>query len=97
MQVKITGFCSASDCIGLSKKMFENEPPSYSRLKTTVRRHIGQTMRTRNFRVRNEIVERGTVTKGQKGKKASAERKVGEYPVESNWTMYEGRLMQSLS
>ena len=45
-----------------------NEPPSYSRLKTTVGRHIDQTMRTRNFRVRNEIVERGAVTKSQKRK-----------------------------
>ena len=35
-------------------------------------------MRTRNFRVRNEIVEKGAVTKSQKGKKAYVERKVGE-------------------
>ena len=35
-------------------------------------------MRTRNFRAQNEIVERGAVAKSQKGKKASAERKVGE-------------------
>ena len=54
-----------------------NEPPSYSRLKTTVRRHIDQTMVTRNFRARNEIVDRGAVTKSQKGRKASADRKVG--------------------
>ena len=40
-----------------------NEPTSYSRLKTTVRRHIDQTMRTRNFRARNEKVEnKGAVT-----------------------------------
>ena len=37
-----------------------------------------QLMRTRNFRVRNDVVERGSVTKSQKGKKASFERKVGE-------------------
>ena len=55
-----------------------NEQPSYSRLKTSVRRHIDQTMRTRSFRARNETVERGAVTKSQKGRKASAERKVGE-------------------
>ena len=55
-----------------------NEPPSYSRLKTIVRRHIDQTMRTRNFRARNEMVERGAVTKSQKGRKASVDRKVGE-------------------
>ena len=50
----------------------------YSRLKTTVRRHIDQRMRTRNFRARSEIVERGAVTKSQKGRKASAERKMRE-------------------
>ena len=55
-----------------------NEQPNYSALKTTVRRHIDQTMRTRNFRTRNEIVERGAVTKSKKGRKAVVERKVGE-------------------
>ena len=43
-----------------------NEQPSYSRLKTSVRRHIDQTMRTRNFRDGNEKVERGAVPKSQK-------------------------------
>ena len=43
-----------------------NEQPSNTRLKTSVRRHIDQMMRTQNLRARNEIVERGTVTKGQK-------------------------------
>ena len=37
-----------------------------------------QDVRTRSFRSRNEIIERGAVTKRQKGKKAIAERKVGE-------------------
>ena len=47
-----------------------NEPPSYSRLKTRIaRRQIDQTMTTRNFRARNETVERGTETKSQKGEK----------------------------
>ena len=55
-----------------------NEPPGYFRLKTTVRRHNDQTMRTRNFRAGNEIVDRGAVTKSQKGRKASVDRKVGE-------------------
>ena len=40
--------------------------PSYQRLKVSVRLHIDQTMRLRNFRVRNEIVERGAVTRSQK-------------------------------
>ena len=52
--------------------------PSHPRLKTSVRLHIDQTMRTRNFRVRNEVVERGAVTKSQKGQKAFVEMKVGE-------------------
>ena len=51
---------------------------SYLRLKTSVKLHIDQMMRTRNFRVRNEVVESGSVTKSQKGKKAKFERKVGE-------------------
>ena len=55
-----------------------NGQPSCSRLKTAVRRHIDQVMRTRTFRARNEIVERGTVTKSHKGKKANADRRVGE-------------------
>ena len=47
-------------------------------MKTAIRLHIDQTMRTRNFRVQNEIVERGAVTKSQKEKKACVERKAGE-------------------
>ena len=35
-------------------------------------------MRTRNFRARNDVVERGSVTKSQKGKEAYVEMKVGE-------------------
>ena len=52
--------------------------PSYSRLMTAVRHYIDQAMRTPNFRVRNEIVVRGAVTKSQKRKKACTERKVRE-------------------
>ena len=55
-----------------------NRQPSYSRLKTSVRLHVDQTMRTRNFRVRNEVVERGAVTKSQKERKAYVDRKVGQ-------------------
>ena len=55
-----------------------NEQPSYSRLKTSVRRHIDQTSRTRNFRAQNKIVERGAVTTSRKGRKVSAMRKVEE-------------------
>ena len=55
-----------------------NGETSYLRLKTSVKLQIGQMMRSRNFRVRNEVVERGAVTKSQQGKKAYLERKVGE-------------------
>ena len=48
-----------------------NGQPSYSRLKTSVKLHIDQMMRTRNFRARNEVVERGSVTKSQKQRKPS--------------------------
>ena len=72
-----------------------NEPPNYSRLKTTVRRHIDQTVRTHNFRAWNEIVEIGAVTKSQKGRRVSVERKVGEcYQWKCIWTVFERRLMQ---
>ena len=47
-----------------------NEQSSYSRLKTSARRHIDQTMRTRNFRARSGIVERGAVTKSRRGRKS---------------------------
>ena len=60
------------------KTVRNNGQTSYSRLKISVRRHIDQMKRTQNFRVRSEVVERGAVTKGQKGKKAYVERKVGE-------------------
>ena len=43
-----------------------NDPPNCCRLKTMVRRRIGQTMRTRNLRARNEIVERGAVSQREK-------------------------------
>ena len=52
--------------------------PNHSRLKTAVKLHIDQMIRTRNVRVRNDVVERGSVTKSQKGKKAYVERKVWE-------------------
>ena len=51
-QVKITGFCSASDCIGY---VWTRE---CSKQRTT-KRHIDQTMRTRNFRARREKRQRG--------------------------------------
>ena len=55
-----------------------NGEPNYQQLKTAVKLHIDQMMRTRNFRVQNIVVERGAATKSQKGKKAKNVRKVGD-------------------
>ena len=48
-----------------------NGKTNYLRLKTAIQLHIDQMMRTRNFRVRNEVVERGSVTKSQKERKST--------------------------
>ena len=48
-----------------------NGQTCYLRSKTSVKLHTGQMMRTRNFRVRNEVVDSGAVTKSQKGKRAA--------------------------
>ena len=77
---KLQGSVQLQTVLALCKQenVRNNNPPSCARLKTTVRRHVDQTMRTRNFRAGNERVERGVATKSPKGRKASVERKVGE-------------------
>ena len=55
-----------------------NGQPRYQMLEASLRLHVDQTMRTRNFRARNDTVERGAITKGRKGKKAYVVTKVGE-------------------
>ena len=60
------------------QKTVRSNEPTYQQLKTAVKLHVDQMMRTGNFRVRNNVVERGSVTKSQKGKKAYVERKVGK-------------------
>ena len=67
--------------------------PNYHNLKTAVTLHTDQMVRTRNFRVRSDVVERGSVTKSQKGKKACVERQVGVFSVEGTWTMFQRRFM----
>ena len=52
--------------------------PSYSRLKTSVTRHVDQTVRTPNFKARNERIGTGVVAKSQRGTKVIVDRKVGE-------------------
>ena len=44
--------------------------PNYHKLNMAVKFHIDQMMRTRNFRVRIEVVERGLVTKSKKRKES---------------------------
>ena len=44
--------------------------PIYQKLKTMVRRHIDQMIRTRNFKVRNERVETEVLIKTQTGKRS---------------------------
>ena len=55
-----------------------NGQTNYLQLKTAVKLQMYQMMRTRNFRVQNEVVGRRSVTKSQKGKEANVEGKVGE-------------------
>ena len=55
-----------------------NGIPNYQQLKNAVKLHADQMRRNRNFKARNDVVERGSVTKSQKGNKAYVERKVGE-------------------
>ena len=81
VQVKTTEFCSTSDCVGFvwSRNCSRNKgKPNCSQLKTAVKLHTDQMMRTRNFRVQTDVVERRSVPKSQKEKKAYVERKVGE-------------------
>ena len=47
-----------------------NGTPNDQQLKTAVKLHTDQMMRNRNFRARNDVVERGSVTKNHKGKQS---------------------------
>ena len=51
---------------------------NYQQLKTAVKLHMNQMILTRHLRVWIDIVERGSVIKSQKGKKAFVDRKVEE-------------------
>ena len=50
-----------------------NGTPDYQQLKTAVKLHNDLMMRIRNFMVRNDLVERGSITKSQKGNKGKWE------------------------
>ena len=49
--------------------------PDYQQLKTAAKLHIDHMMRNRNFRARNDVVERGSVTRSQKWEKKPRKRK----------------------
>ena len=49
--------------------------------KTAVKLHIDQMMRTQNFRVRNEVVERGSVTKSHRRKGSHAGSVMTQWPL----------------
>ena len=85
VQVKIAGFCSASDCIVFvrPRNFRNNGQVSYSRLKTSVRLHNDQLMRTRNFRVRYEVVEREQWPRVRKERKSMLKGK-GENAFSGN-------------
>ena len=96
LQVKITGIRSASHCIGSvwPRNVRNNEPPNCSRLKTMVWRHIDQMMRTRNFGVRNEVVDRGSHQESKREEILPSEESGRVLAVEGTRTMFKRRLMQ---
>ena len=55
-----------------------NGTPNDQQLNTAVKLHIDQMMKNRNFKARNDVVDRGSVTKSQNGNNAFVERKVGD-------------------
>ena len=69
---KLEKLCSTSTVMALYDPETARNygQPNYSRLKTSVKLHTDQMMRTRNFRVWNEVVGRGAATKNQKRKPA---------------------------
>ena len=66
----------------LNKRMFKIENHQTTPdLKTLVRRHVVRTFRTRNFRARNVVVERGAVSKRQKREKSQRGEESGRVLV----------------
>ena len=68
--------------------LYDKETARHNGQPNAVKLHIDQIMRNRNFRVRSDVVERGSVTKSRKGNEAYVERK-----VEGTWTMFQRRLL----
>ena len=72
---KITECRSTSDC-DEEEVARNNGTSNYQQSRTAVKLHVDQMMRNRNFEAHNDVVERGSVTKSQKGNKAHVERNV---------------------
>ena len=83
LHIRLGGHVAASAQLQTVLALYDREmnrdrvSPSYPRLRTMVR-HIDQTIRTRNFKARNERIETRVLVKSHK-EKVSVERKVGEY------------------
>ena len=65
-----------------------NGQTSYSRLKTSVKVHIDQMMRTRNFRVRNEVVKEEQSPRVQKERRPALKEKCE--------SVFSGKLMDNV-
>ena len=68
-EMKIRGSFQLQTVLGMYDHEMDREraTPSYERLKTMVRRHIDQMIRTRNFKPRNERIETGVLVKMKRG------------------------------
>ena len=76
--VKCPQIWSWKDCTSKNYRILFSFRPSWFCTIQKPFETMGRQMRTRNFTVRNDVVERGSVTKSQKGKEAYVERKVRE-------------------
>ena len=70
-----------------------NGQTSYLRLKTSVKLHVDQMMRTRNFRVRNEVAEIISHQESRRKESLRREESGRVFSVESTWTMFQRRLI----
>ena len=65
---------------------------SYPKKLKMVRQHIDQTMRTRNFKTRNQRIERQYWSKVIK-REMSAQKEKGLLSEEGNWTVFGTRFL----
>ena len=68
--------------------------PDYNRLRLCVKLHIDDTLRNKNFKIQNEMVERGVTSKSHKEEKNFGGRKSRRMlSVESKWIMFKRRVL----